>query len=72
MRLPLCWLVCAAKRAIGAGMTDASMNRTFLQSLEVMADEAPEEGITLHAIFDRLDERAFGAGLFILALPRSS
>lgn len=50
-------------------MTDASMNRTFLQSLEVMADEAPEEGITLHAIFDRLDERAFGAGLFILALP---
>lgn len=43
--------------------------RTFLQSLEAMADEAPQDGFTLHYIFDRLDERAFGAALFLLALP---
>jgi len=43
--------------------------RTFLQSLEAMASEAPEPGLTLRAIFERLDERAFGAGLFLLALP---
>ena len=43
--------------------------RTFLQTLEAMADDAPEEGLSLYAIFDRLDERAFGASLFILALP---
>ncbi|GAB5454446.1 MAG: exopolysaccharide biosynthesis protein [Henriciella sp.] len=43
--------------------------RTFLQSLEAMASEAPEEGFSLHQILDRLEERAFGAMLFILALP---
>ena len=48
-------------------MTEAP--RTFLQSLEAMAAEAPEEGFSLHYIFDRLDERAFGAALFLLALP---
>ena len=50
-------------------MTDAHNPHTFLQSLETMAAEAPEEGFSLRAIFDRLDERAFGAVLFILALP---
>ena len=43
--------------------------RTFLQSLEAMAVEAPDEGLSLHNILDRLEERAFGAMLFILALP---
>jgi hypothetical protein len=43
--------------------------RTFLQSLEAMADQAPETGFSLHDILDRLEERAFGAMLFILALP---
>ncbi|MGC6498583.1 MAG: exopolysaccharide biosynthesis protein [Henriciella sp.] len=43
--------------------------RTFLQALEAMAEEAPDEGLSLLALFDRLDERAFGAGLFVLALP---
>lgn len=43
--------------------------RTFLQSLEAMAAEAPQEGFSLHAILNRLDERAFGAALFLLALP---
>lgn len=50
-------------------MSETVTARTFLQSLEAMADEAPEEGFSLRAILDRLDERAFGAGLFILALP---
>lgn len=43
--------------------------RTFLQALEAMADGAPPEGLSLSQIMDQLDERAFGAGLFILALP---
>jgi len=50
-------------------MTKTTPPRTFLQSLEAMAEEAPAEGLSLHAILDRLDERAFGAMLFILALP---
>lgn len=50
-------------------MTEHAAPHTFLQSLEHMADEAPDEGFALRAIFDRLDERAFGAVLFILALP---
>ncbi len=50
-------------------MSHAPSPHTFLQSLEAMADEAGEEGYSLRAIFARLDERAFGAGLFLLALP---
>ncbi|MEQ9315559.1 MAG: exopolysaccharide biosynthesis protein [Henriciella sp.] len=50
-------------------MSEQLSPHTFLQSIEHMADEAPEEGFSLKAIFDRLDERAFGAALFILALP---
>ncbi|MEO0466800.1 MAG: exopolysaccharide biosynthesis protein [Pseudomonadota bacterium] len=43
--------------------------RTLLQSIEAMADEATPEGFSLRQIMDRLDERAFGAMLFVLALP---
>lgn len=43
--------------------------RTLLQTLEVLAEAAPEEGFSLREIFDRLDESAFGAGLFLLAIP---
>ncbi|KDA01653.1 exopolysaccharide biosynthesis protein [Hyphomonas oceanitis] len=43
--------------------------RTLLQTLEAMAASAPEEGLTLRDIMDQLDESAFGAGLFFLALP---
>ncbi|MEM5516090.1 exopolysaccharide biosynthesis protein [Henriciella sp. AS95] len=50
-------------------MTEQITPHTFLQSIERMADEATEEGFSLRQIFDRLDERAFGAALFILALP---
>jgi hypothetical protein len=50
-------------------MTQHALPTTFLQSLETMAAEAMPDGLSLKSIFDRLDERAFGAGLFILALP---
>ncbi len=50
-------------------MIQAPSARTLLQSIEAMAAEAPEEGFSLRAIMDRLDERAFGALLFVLALP---
>lgn len=43
--------------------------RTLLQAIEAMADETAPEGYTLEQIMDRLDERAFGAMLFVLALP---
>jgi len=52
-------------------MTTASMPAalTLLQTLEAMAERAPEDGFTLREILDQLDESAFGAGLFFLALP---
>ncbi|MEM7766747.1 MAG: exopolysaccharide biosynthesis protein [Pseudomonadota bacterium] len=43
--------------------------RTLLDSVQAMADDAPAEGYTLAEIMDQLDERAFGAMLFVLALP---
>jgi len=45
--------------------------RNLLQAIEAMAAESPVEGMTLQAILKRLDERAFGTFLFILALPVS-
>jgi hypothetical protein len=52
-------------------MTSTSIpaQHTLLQTLEAMAARAPEDGFTLHEIMDQLDESAFGAGLFFLALP---
>ena len=50
-------------------MTSSKTHHTFLQSLEAMAEQASESGLSLRDILDRLDERAFGAALFILALP---
>ncbi len=47
----------------------AEPERTLLQTIELLAQAAPEEGFSLREIFDRLDESAFGAGLFLLALP---
>jgi len=47
----------------------AQTDRTLLQTIEILAEAAPEEGFSLREIFDRLDESAFGAGLFLLALP---
>ena len=47
----------------------ATAEKTLLQTIEDMAETAPEEGFSLREIFDQLDESAFGAGLFLLALP---
>ena len=47
---------------------EAGNERTLLQTVEGMAARAPEEGYSLREIFDQLDESAFGAGLFLLAL----
>ncbi|MFN7056434.1 exopolysaccharide biosynthesis protein [Hyphomonas sp.] len=54
--------------AAATGAADTAP-RTLLQTIEDLADAAPEEGFSLREIFDRLDESAFGAGLFLLALP---
>lgn len=48
---------------------DSAGERTLLQTIEALAEAAPEDGFSLREIFDRLDESAFGAGLFLLALP---
>jgi hypothetical protein len=50
-------------------MITAPADRTLLQIIETLAAKAPPEGYTLREIFDNLDESAFGAGLFLLALP---
>lgn len=52
-----------------AAMTPATESRTLLQIIEQLAEAAPAEGFSLREIFDHLDESAFGAGLFLLALP---
>ena len=51
--------------------TAVPQEKTLLQTIEAMAARAPEEGYSLREIFDQLDESAFGAGLFLLALPCS-
>jgi len=50
-------------------MITAPPDRTLLQIIETLAEQAPPEGLTLREVFDNLDESAFGAGLFLLALP---
>lgn len=52
-------------------MTDSTIPQqlTLLQAIEEMAAKAPSEGFSLRAIMEQLDESAFGAGLFLLALP---
>ena len=42
---------------------------SILTALDRLAENAPPEGLSLARIFDALDERAFGAILFALALP---
>ena len=54
-------------------MTDTASieneDTSILTALDRLSDSAPVEGLTLREIFDALDERAFGAILFALALP---
>jgi len=42
---------------------------TLLEMIEAIAASASEEGLSLRALLGELDEQAFGAGLFLLALP---
>ncbi|OUX97187.1 exopolysaccharide biosynthesis protein [Ponticaulis sp.] len=42
---------------------------SILTALDELAETAPEKGLSLRQLFDALDERAFGAILFALALP---
>jgi hypothetical protein len=48
---------------------DAPPRRGLIGALEALAEEAPEEGVTLGALAGRLGERAFGVVLFALAIP---
>lgn len=48
---------------------DAEPKGSILTALDELAETAPPEGLSLKQIFDALDERAFGAILFALALP---
>ena len=54
-------------------MTDTASieneDTSILTALDRLSESAPEEGLTLREIFDELDDRAFGAILFALALP---
>ncbi|MEL7130346.1 MAG: exopolysaccharide biosynthesis protein [Pseudomonadota bacterium] len=43
--------------------------KTLLGTIETIAADAPEEGLTLGEIADRLNESAFGALLVVLAMP---
>src|SRR3990167_3899984 len=49
--------------------TPAAAEKTLLQTIEALAEAAPEPGFSLREIFDQLDEAAFGTVLFLLALP---
>ena len=42
---------------------------SILTALDDLSESAPPEGLTLRQVFDALDERAFGAILFALAIP---
>ncbi len=44
-------------------------SHTLLQTIEALAARAPDEGFSLRRIVQELDDRAFGASLFLLALP---
>lgn len=48
-----------------------SEDLTLIETLEAIAADAPEDGFSLAAITDRLNESAFGAMLIVLALPVS-
>ena len=42
---------------------------SLISLMESIAGNAPEDGLTLHQLFEQLGDRAFGAMLFVLALP---
>jgi len=46
-------------------------NSTLIETLEAIAHDAPEDGLSLGDIRHRLDQSAFGALLIVLAMPVS-
>jgi hypothetical protein len=48
---------------------EAAPRRGLIAALEVIAADAPAEGLTLHEFTHALGERAFGLMLFALAIP---
>ena len=48
---------------------EAAPSRGLVAALQVIADQAPAEGMTLHDFSQALGERAFGLMLFALSLP---
>ncbi len=48
---------------------DSLPKPSLIEAIEKLAEDAPEEGITLKELTHSLGDQAFGAALFILALP---
>ena len=58
-----------ADPASNASQNEAASGAGLIAALEVIAAEAPEEGLTLAAFSEALGERVFGVLLFALAIP---
>ncbi len=52
-------------------MSETAEQRGLISALEVIASEAPDDGLSLGDFVDALGERAFGIILFAMALPVS-
>ena len=52
-------------------MTETASRSGLISALEAIAEQAPEDGLTLGEFVDALGERAFGIILFAMALPIS-
>ena len=50
-------------------MTDTTSPRGLIGTLELIAEQAPDEGLSLGEFVDALGEQAFGVILFAMALP---
>jgi len=57
------------ERPVEAVTDEAAPRRGLIAALEVMADDAPADGMTLLEFTHALGERAFGLMLFALAVP---
>lgn len=50
-------------------MTQTASESGLIAALEAIAAHAPEDGLTLNELLERLGDRAFGVAMFVLALP---
>lgn len=55
--------------AIGQDRHRDDVSQSFIELIQGLADAAGPDGLTLEEIRDRLDERAFGLLILILAIP---